>query len=302
MTNKQPNFFILGAAKAGTTSLYHYIKQHPDIYMSPVKETHYFSFGGTYPDAKGPGDTVNTAILDYGEYLQLFKGVRHETVIGEASPTYLYIEGTAERLHEYNPDAKLIASLRNPIDRAYSAFMHLVRDGRETESDFRKALTLQDDRRSKKWGPLWQYTAGSMYSNAIESYQKLFRPEQLHFIIYDDFKSKPMDVVRQSFNFLGVDSRFTPDISFRVNVSGDKKSKVLDGIYQSVFERPNPLRFISRKVFSDKLRFKFTSTLRNANLKESRVDDQLRQELIELFRNDVLRVQDLIQRDLSHWL
>ncbi len=302
MTVHLPNFLITGAAKAGTSSLYHYLKQHPDIYMSPIKEPHHWSYKHTQPVANGPGDIIGGAITDFAEYTQLFAGVTTEKAIGEASPTYILVPGTAARIHAHNPDMKLITILRNPVDRAFSAFMHLVRDGREKQTDFRKSLALQAERATKQWGPLWQYEQGSLYANSILEYQALFPADQLHFIVYDDFKLDPMAVLQNCFTFLSINPTFEPDISFRINVSGNKKSPFLDSVYTAIFDHPNPIRYISRQLIPEKIRYKFTSNLRNQNLQSSKVDSELRHILTERFREDILQTQDLIQRDLSHWL
>lgn len=129
-----PNFLIIGAAKAGTTSLYHYLAQHPQIYMSPIKEPNFFALEERCVDFRGPGDHLyikQFSVTELERYRSLFQGVTHEQAVGEASPLYLYSPVAPARSHRYVPEMKLIAILRHPVDRAYSAFLHLLRDERE---------------------------------------------------------------------------------------------------------------------------------------------------------------------------
>ena len=126
-----PNFLILGAQKAGTTSLFDYLGQHPEVYPSPIKETHFFDHGGVRQTYAGPVRIPGPKIKSLEEYEGLFDGVRDEKAVGEATPTYLYLPGVAERIRHHVPEARLIAILRDPVERAYSGYQHAVRNGRE---------------------------------------------------------------------------------------------------------------------------------------------------------------------------
>ena len=137
-----PNFFIIGAAKSGTTSLYKYLTGHPQVFMSPVKEPCFFSTGlGGADDPLGPEPP--TLIRDWDAYRQLFAAVTTETAIGETSANYVYEPQTAARIHRYLPEARLIVSLRDPIDRAYSHFLMASRFGLETTSDFHDVVAAE---------------------------------------------------------------------------------------------------------------------------------------------------------------
>src|SRR5918997_438225 len=127
-----PNFLIIGAMKSGTTALYYYLEQHPEIYMSPVKEPNFFS--------SQEQENAADAVTHIGTYQHLFRGVSGQKAIGEAPHSYLYEPGAAAEIRRYSPDAKLIAILRNPIDRAHSHFLHMVRSGTEPLDDFARAL------------------------------------------------------------------------------------------------------------------------------------------------------------------
>ena len=131
-----PNFLIIGAAKSGTTALYRYLYDHPEIYMSERKELHYFSYPETSKLTKGPHTYKRLSVSTLAEYMTFFDGARDEIAIGEASPSYLYLPGTAERIYQLLPNVKIIAILRNPVERAFSAYMHARRDKWEPIPDF----------------------------------------------------------------------------------------------------------------------------------------------------------------------
>ena len=154
-----PTFLIIGAMKAGTTSLYHYVGQHPQIYMSPVKEPQFFTFENEALDFHGPGDwhITHQIVKDLENYRKLFQGVTEERAIGEASTVYLYSSRTAERIHSYIPDAKLIAILRDPVERAYSNYVQAIHSDREPLDDFLQAFREEQNRIRKKWLYFWHY-------------------------------------------------------------------------------------------------------------------------------------------------
>jgi hypothetical protein len=221
-----PNFLIIGAAKAGTTSLYQYLKQHPEIYMSPVKETRFFAYEGKLPNIKGPDISINhTSIVDIIDYQKLFKNVSTEKAIGEASPLYLYSAKAPERIKHYLPKAKLIAILRHPAERAYSSYMHLVKEGHETLS-FSKALQAEGSRISDGWSPLFHYRERSFYFKQIKQYLDIFEPHQLKIYLYDNFCTDTQTVLKDIFQFLEVNDTFISDISTKRMVSGVPKNKL----------------------------------------------------------------------------
>ena len=171
-----PNFLIVGAAKAGTTALYTYLKQHPQVYTTPQKETSFFAFEGEKINFTGPGDNQVSEypITDLATYQQQFQGVNQEKAIGEACPVYLYHPQAARRIHHYVPDVRLIAILRNPIDRAYTNYLHLVREGRETATDFIDALQAEPQRIKDNWLWFWYYTKLGYYAEQLQRYYQLF--------------------------------------------------------------------------------------------------------------------------------
>jgi len=212
MQRKFPNFFVIGAAKSGTTSLYNYLAQHPDIYMSPVKEPNYFSFLGEPPNFSGPpANTDNSffrdrlrrekyefSVTSLRDYEQLFSGVRGETAIGESSVSYLYFPAVANRIKERVPSAKLIVILRNPVSRAYSKYQQFRRDASEPLVSFAEALAAEPGRIRKNWSPTWFYADRGFYYRQLRTYYELFERNQIHISLYEDFCSNPRGQLAKS--------------------------------------------------------------------------------------------------------
>jgi hypothetical protein len=293
-----PNFLIIGAAKAGTTALYQYLRQHPDVYFSPIKEPLFFAYEGQQPDTQGPGDTANDAITDLTTYQRLFADVRGERAVGEASTMYLYLPDSAARISHYIPHANLIAVLRHPADRAYSAYLHLVRAGREVEHDFRTALRREKDRMAHNWGPLWHYTACGFYHTQLQRYSLLFPRSQLHILLYEDFRDHPQQTIAQICRALGIDPGFTPDMSRKPNVSGVPRSRLLHRATVS----QNPVKRVLKQLIPRGLRMRMLNGIKQQNLQRPELSAEIRAELIALYQDDISRLQTLIDRDLSHWL
>ena len=224
-----PNFLIIGAAKAGTTSLYYYLRQHPQVYMSPIKEPRFFALEGEILNFKGPAQGINqTSITSLDEYFHLFAGVTDEIAIGEASTLYLHSQRALEGIKRYLPNAKLIVILRNPIERAYSSYLHLVRDGYEALS-FEQALQAEEFRIQQKWQPLWYYSKRSFYYEAIKNYLDIFEHCQIKIYLYEDLAADSKYIFKDICGFLDIDDSFKPDTSIK-NSSGIPKNKFLQRI------------------------------------------------------------------------
>jgi len=296
-----PNFLIIGTAKAGTTALYNYLKQHPRIYMSPVKEPKFFAYEGEKLDFRGPGDReANTSVVtDIDAYRALFAKVSNETAVGEASPLYLYAPKAPERIQHHIPEAKLIAILRNPIERAYSSFSQMVREGREPLGDFSQALGAEERRIRENWAPGWHYKRRGFYHTQLERYFDRFHRDQIKIYLYEDLQANPVGVLQETFRFLGVDDAFIPDISLRHNVSGIPKSQAL----HVFLRRPNPIKSVFKPFVRKQLRSRIKTRLSNRNLRQlPQLPPKARKELAEAYREDVLKLQELTRRDLSTWL
>ena len=296
-----PNFFIIGAGKAGTTSLYYYLDGHPDVYMSPIKEPNFFALEGGRPDYRGPDDEerINRrSITDLDGYEALFAAASGEKAIGEASPMYLRSEKAPKGIKRRVPEARLIAILRDPAERAYSAYLNQRRDGREPLG-FADALEAEAERGRNNWAPGWQYRLGGFYHAQLSRYYDLFGREQIRVYLYEELKADPLGMVRDVFGFLGVDDSFAPDTSLKHNVSGIPSSRLL----HAFFKRPNPAKAALKPFFPKKVRRRLSMGAQNRNLQKAPpLDPETRRTLVEAYREDILKLQGLIGQDLSAWL
>lgn len=298
-----PNFIIIGAAKSGTTALYKYLQQHPDIFMSEVKEPRFFAFEGETLNFKGPqghGDRFNAeTITDLATYTALFDDVQQESAIGEASPAYLSsAEKASARIQHHVPHAKLIAILRHPAERAYSGYMHTVRNGWEKNLNFDQVLTQEQQRIQKNWGALWHHQTLGFYSDQLIHYYERFSKDQIQVYLYDDLKQDAPGLMRTIFQFLEVDDSFEPDMSKKVNVSGITRSQWL----RKFLNRPDPIKNALKPLLPQQFRKSLVQKAKSGNLVRPSISPEIRHQLTQVYRDDILKLQDLINRDLSIWL
>jgi Sulfotransferase domain. len=295
-----PNFLIIGAAKSGTTSLYYYLKQHPQIYMSPIKEPRFFAFDGIKMDFRGPGDRELNCqtITEIEAYRALFQAASNETAIGEASTLYIYNPRVPERVRHYVPNMKLIAILRNPVEQAYSSFMRLARDGLEPLTDFAEAIQQEENRIYNHWSFTWHYKQRGFYYIQLKRYFDLFDPDQIRIYLHEDFYNDQVGVLQDIFRFLGLDDTFVPDVSLKHNVSGLPRSRIL----HTFFAGPGMIKFALERIIPEKVRWRIRIGLIHRNLTKLTLLPDVRRQLIQDYREDILKLQGLIQRDLSGWL
>ena len=294
---RMPNFMIIGAGKGGTTSLYYYLGQHPDVFMSTPKEAKFFAYEGETVVFTGPRDKEkNEGLITTLEgYQALFRGVSTEKAVGEASPHYLYVPKACERIKHHVPDAMLFAVLRDPVDRAYSSFLHLIRDGREPIKDFAKALKQEDHRIRDGYAPVWSYRTMGLYFAQLKRYFDTFDRRQVHVYLYEDLKADPVGLTQKIFRVLGVDDSFVPDTTIRYNTSFVPRSRRLYEFLQT--SRVETV--VSARVPGA---WRIFQELRRRNQVRPQCPPEVRRDLVRVFRDDILRTQDLIQRDLSAWL
>ena len=204
-----PNFFIVGAPKAGTTSLYAYLRQHPDVYMSPVKEPHFFS---RVSASKPFGTVLFQPIVNRRTYLKLFRDGRQHAIVGEASTSYLWDNGAAGRILSVNPRAKILISLRDPVERAYSHYLNNVREGIE-ERPFSVAIHEEQSSQLCDW--LRSYVDIGRYTNQVRRYRDLFA-EQVKVVVFEEFVADPIPMMNSLCDFLNLDASCLDRISYGV--------------------------------------------------------------------------------------
>lgn len=298
-----PNFLLIGAAKSGTSSLYYYLKQHPQIYMPASrdqKEPDFFTLEGESRERIGPYGTfeMRNAITDIESYRSLFEGVTDEIAIGEASTSYIYSVKAPQRIHHYIPDAKIIAILRDPAERAYSHFLFSSSNGREPLNDFAKTLQAEDWRVENNWSFQWHHKRRGFYYVQLQRYFDLFDPRQIKVYLYEDLRSNPAELMQDVFNFLGVDETFVANVNKKHNPTLVPKNQTMN----TLLNRPNPIKAVLKSLFPKKLRKSLADSLKQRNLGKPELSKKIRKQLIEEYREDILKLQDLIGRDLSKWL
>ena len=299
-----PNFFIIGAERSGTTSLWLYLKQHPDIYMSPIKEPQFFSWGEQEWNFFGPGDTrthePKSLVKNLVQYQSLFEKVSDEKVIGEASTSYLYSSRAMERLWRFAPSAKLIAILRNPVDRAHSAFVkrHYMA-GSEPLTDFSEALQEEERRIRNNWYPAYHYKHKGYYYSQLKPYFDLFGQGQILVLLYEDLVRNPRAMLRETLRFLKVDESFLPKEFGQYNTSKISRSSKVTVFLKRVTQN----RFFREVRRSSKLLDRFIRQAYLINGKpRPELSPEIRKRLVEMYREDIVKLQDLIGRDLRVWL
>ena len=300
---REPNTFIIGAAKSGTTSLYNYLDQHPDAFMSPVKEPRFFSYAEQPPEMVGPGDEASNeaagAVYTLEAYRELFREATTESVVGEASPVYLYDERAPRLLHEHYPDATLVVILRNPIERAYSHYLHLLESGREPLRDFEAALDAEDDRVDAGWEWSWHYRRMGFYGEQLSRYLDYFDRTQLHVYRFERLKTDAVRFAQTVFHALDIDASFTPDTGIRHRATGVPK---LEWLHQFIGNPDHVLRRWVRSVLPKSVRDRILLMVKNANLEKPPMPSSARARLASVYQDDIHRLGTLLDRSFSDWL
>lgn len=311
---RRPDFFIVGAAKAGTTSLYNYLKLHPEVYFSPIKEPHYFSTDIKLEEMRS--DFKKKVFIDIGEYInnnlgsprhgafvrdethyqQLFSLVKNEKRIGESSVSYLYSQVAATKIKAFNPEAKIVIILRNPVERAFSHYLMDLRIGYETRN-FIEAVNADIQKDKKGWGQSHLYVELGLYYEQVKRYLEVYSPGNIKIILHDDFKKFPKKVLSDVYSFLGVSDKSEEiDFSVRHNKAELPKSRILQK-----FEKTPLMQKVLADFIPGALRRKLKSGFYSTeNLPGLTIED--RKSLHHYFSEDIKKLSELVGRDLSAWL
>ncbi len=300
MKNKLPNFLIVGAAKSGTSSLHNYLNQHPEVFMP--------SYNSEGMKVKEPRFLIkdlvkhrlHNGVWTWEEYKSLFGDVTDEKAVGESTVLYLYyykdaIKNIKEKLGN---DVKIIIMLRNPADRAYSAFQHVSRGFKEQNS-FEKSLEMEDGRleRDGNLTPMVMYKDMGLYHDMVKSFQENF--SNVHVIIYDDFRDDTENEMKKTYQFLGISDNADIDYVTRHNVGGKrwKNDKV-----KYLFMKENPIKSIFRRIIPKGLRRGIRNNLVTPSTnKVTPMKGHTRIMLNNFFREDVKQLSTLLNRDLTNW-
>jgi len=301
MSKNLPNFLLVGAAKCGTSSLHKYLDQHPDVFMSKVKEPRFISSQVTPFPLNGPGDHKVEAwyVKKYADYVKLFEEARDYPAIGESSADTLYFHiGTIPVIKQYLGDPKIIIMLRNPVKRAFSAYQHLVRDLREDLS-FEDGIQEEPNRIKNNWELIYHYTAVSLYYDSVKAFMDNFTNVKV--ILTEDQERRPQQVIRDIFRFLNVDPNCDVNTEIRYNMSGKPKSQWLHQFFfQGNMARRLAQPFV-RTLFSQETRVRIAQKIQEKNLTRMTINPETKVILHQYFEEDIRKLEGLLHRDLAIW-
>ena len=284
------DFFIVGAPKAGTTSLYHYLHEHPQVEMSSQKEPNYFSSLAITDQGMYYG---NNHINNLDKYESLF-AQKKSVIYGEASVSYLFYDNIAEDIKKYNPNAKIIIMLRNPIERAFSHYLMDYRLGLINDS-FENIIT----KKSKHINAhlfYQQYILVSKYASQIQRYLDFFEKDNILFIDYEDFKKNVSDTVDKVYSFLKISSDFPTDTNIKYNSFTMPKNKLVRFIYSFLLIRKVLKFFFPIYLLKSIKYFLFSAD------KKPELSKENRSKLNIIFHDDIRKVEDILKKDYSKWI
>ncbi|MGJ3237555.1 MAG: sulfotransferase family protein [Anaerolineae bacterium] len=292
----KPNFFIVGSAKAGTTAMYEFLKNHPDVFLPARKEINYFGSNLTH--------TIHsTAVRNEEEYLLLYKGWKAEKIIGDTSTNYLYDKSAAEEIYQFNPQSYIIIMLRNPVDVMYSLYYQMCFNGNEDIESFEEALAAEEVRKQGQRLPKNMRIQENLYyrervkfANQVLRYKNTFPAEQIMIFLQEDLRFNPVHTFRQVLTFLQIDTNYHPD--FRLfNPNKEVRSSRLRKLYT------NPLALFLSKQFPNlgQSVYQIVRNLNTIHTPRPPMNSDLRQRLLEEYTHEIDTLSQIIDRDLTHW-
>lgn len=296
----KPNFFIIGAAKSGTSSLADYLGQHPDVFMPALKEPNYFAFEGSLQIPKGPAPArvleellYNWSAVGEDEYQRLFEDVTHQRAVGEASVRYLYFERAPGNIKAQVPHARLVAVLRDPVGRLNSHY-NMNRQKQLEPLGLLEALDAEPHRIADGWGWDWHYAAMSTYVPQLQRYYALFGRDALAVYLYDDFVAEPVETIRSICRHIGVSDDFVPNMERRGKVAFQPRSRLLD----RCLNWPGPVKDQLSRVGLP-VRAVATRATKLNYRPAPKLDLRLRRELGLRFKQDIQALSDLLHRKID---
>ena len=293
-----PNFIVIGASRSGTTSLHQYLGQHPEIHMSPVKSPNFFVAGDAQPawETAVLRAMARQWITDRDEYDALFAGAGGKRAIGEVSPVYLQSRRAPERIRYTCPDAKLVAVLRDPAERAWAHFLGRKRDGLELRFDFRAVVENELARPLPDDVAFGSYIGCSRYHHFLAPYFDLFPRDRIRIYDFDDLRRDPATVLRDLFGFLEVDERVEVDMSRRYNETGTVRNPAL----RALWTRSVRWRIAMRPRLPASIR-DTAGVFMGRELRRPALDPDLRARIVAALVSDVQQLEQLLGRDFSAW-
>ncbi|WP_040279616.1 sulfotransferase family protein [Psychroserpens damuponensis] len=297
MNKKLPDFLIVGAAKCGTTSLGDYLNEHKNMFICNPKEPKYLTYSFLENAYKGKGDdfTKKKAIKTLEGYKDLFKKAKDNQYKGESSVDLLYYyDQSIPVIKEVLGDPKIIIMLRNPSKRAFSAYGHLIRDGRENLS-FIEGLEKEDERMKLDYEFIWAYKNASFYADSTKAFLENFTNVKV--IIFEEFVKNQEEITNEVLEFLGVKNESNNFSEVHRNISGKPKSQLLN----TLLLKDSFVKSILKALLPSSFRARVKYVIQKNNLKPLETKQDEANYLNGVFDNDIDKLQEILQKDLSFW-
>lgn len=299
----KPNLFIVGQPKSGTTALHQFLGQHPEIFMSSIKEPHFFCSDFHLESDRAYGKQRFFDFRNESAYLQLFAKAEGAKIAGESSTNYLYSQVAAEKIHNFNPDAKIIIILREPAKFLYSLHSHYVKFTEENETDFLTALALETERKQEKnvssrvTTPSYLYYSQRVqYYQQVKRYYDRFDASKIKVIIFEEFKSENELIYQEILEFLGVESSFTPQYD-AVNVNKEVKLKAINNLVNNPLIKNITKNLLSQE-FNEFVRDNIVEKFLWHQAPKATMPEEIRTNLMQQYQPQVEQIADLIGVDL----
>ena len=300
MNPRLPNFLLVGANRCGTTSLYHYLKEHPEIHMSRIKEPSFFLSLSLKVPEKGIGDDRRKLVTNLDDYCRLFEAAGDCKALGEASTENLYYgDKVIPDIKRLLGNPKILISLRNPVERAFSAYTFLISENREFLT-FEEGLGQEEERIRDGWRQIWFYKNAGFYSARVKAYLENFN--EVKICLFEDLIRDPLLFAQEVYRFLGVDPSFKPDVKARYKTSGIPRSKTINRLFEEPTRLRSAARALGKLIFREDGWIKLRDTLKAQSYAKAEMKAETRTYLERAYRDDILKLEDVIQRDLSAWL
>jgi hypothetical protein len=299
MKSQGPTFFIVGAPRCGTTALYTYLSQHPDVFLPELKEPYFFATDLCFSPLRPKTEA---------EYISLFSRRNTEKIAGEGSTHYIYSKEAPLNIKSFCPSARIIIMLRNPVDMIYSWHSLMCWQGHECIADFSEALDAEPDRkmgrRLSTAFPISKeflcYRELGKYPQYVQRYLETFGADSVHIIDFHSLARDAASVVRDTCRFLGV----SPDVAMRFPVINENKRARSAGLAVFLHNPSGVLRKMARAIIPDKVRHRLIDKVHEWNTVTAprpSLKTKLRDTLSAEFSRDVVDLERMLGRSFRHW-
>ncbi len=290
-----PNLLLVGAAKSGTTSLHKYLDEHPQIFMARRKEPRFFLLWDN-PQLWAQHERENRIEINYyntlERYQELFAKAKDYKIRGESSTAYLANPGCALKIKQFIPHVKLIAVLRNPVERAFSNYV-IYKNWLMEKKSFADAVNEEIKTGRHSYQQPMRYLQLGRYADSLKVYNSLFSPEQIKVYFYDDLKADAKSFMKNIFEFLDVDASFVPNVETKLNHSYMRRYIEFPVMDKVLYRAQNGFRKFKMDVIADKIK--------QHRIYKPVLKTEIRKKLIDYYADEISNLEKLLNKDLSHW-